>query len=82
MLLLLSNNINIQSPRMLSLEIFGSVFAAVADYRYGSVFARHYFNLGLNKKLFYVDFNYDVSRSYGVAIHILHESESSMIGKF
>ena len=32
MLLLLSNNINIQSPSMLSLEIFGSVCAA-ADYR-------------------------------------------------
>ena len=33
MLLLLSNNINIQSPWMLSLEIFGSVCAAAADYR-------------------------------------------------
>ena len=33
MLLLLSNNINIQSPGMLSLEIFGSVCAAAADYR-------------------------------------------------
>ena len=33
MLLLLSNNINIQSPWMLSLEIFGSVSAAAADYR-------------------------------------------------
>ena len=32
MLLLLSNNINIQSP-WLSLEIFGSVCAAAADYR-------------------------------------------------
>ena len=38
MLLLLSNNINMQSPWMLSLEIFGSVCAAAADYqqiRYG-----------------------------------------------
>ena len=34
MLLLLSNNINIQSPWMLSFEIFGSVCAAAADYRY------------------------------------------------
>ena len=33
MLFLLSNNINIQSPWMLSLEIFGSVCAAAADYR-------------------------------------------------
>ena len=33
MLLLLSDNINIQSPWMLSLEIFGSVCAAAADYR-------------------------------------------------
>ena len=33
MLLILSNNINIQSPWMLSLEIFGSVCAAAADYR-------------------------------------------------
>ena len=33
MLLLLSNNINIQSPWMLSLKIFGSVCAAAADYR-------------------------------------------------
>ena len=33
MLLLLSNNINIQAPWMLSLEIFGSVCAAAADYR-------------------------------------------------
>ena len=34
MLLLLSNNINIQSPWMLSLEIFGSVCADdAADYR-------------------------------------------------
>ena len=33
MLLLLSNNINIQSPWMTSLEIFGSVCAAAADYR-------------------------------------------------
>ena len=33
MLLLLSNNINIQSPWMLSLEIFGSVCAAAAYYR-------------------------------------------------
>ena len=33
MLLLLSNNINIQSPWMLSLEILGSVCAAAADYR-------------------------------------------------
>ena len=33
MLLLLSNNINIQSPWMLSLEIFGSVCAVAADYR-------------------------------------------------
>ena len=33
MLLLLSNNINIQSPWMLSLEIFGFVSAAAADYR-------------------------------------------------
>ena len=33
MLLLFSNNINIQSPWMLSLEIFGSVCAAAADYR-------------------------------------------------
>ena len=33
MLLLLSNNINIQSPWMLSLEIFGSVCVAAADYR-------------------------------------------------
>ena len=32
MLLLLSNNINIQSPWMLSLELFGSVCAAAADY--------------------------------------------------
>ena len=32
MLLLLSNNINIQSPWMLSLEIFVSVCAAAADY--------------------------------------------------
>ena len=32
-MLLLSNNINIQSPWMLSLEIFGSVCAAAADYR-------------------------------------------------
>ena len=31
--LLLSNNINIQSPWMLSLEIFGFVCAAAADYR-------------------------------------------------
>ena len=33
MLLLLSNNINIQSIWMLSLEIFGSVCAAAAEYR-------------------------------------------------
>ena len=33
MLLLLSNNINIQSPWMLSLEIFRSVCDAAADYR-------------------------------------------------
>ena len=33
MLLLLSNNINIQSPWILSLEIFWSVCAAAADYR-------------------------------------------------
>ena len=33
MFLLLCNNINIQSPWMLSLEIFGSVCAAAADYR-------------------------------------------------
>ena len=33
MLLLLSNNINIQSPWMLFLEIFGSVCDAAADYR-------------------------------------------------
>ena len=33
MLLLLSNIINIQSPWMLSLKIFGSVCAAAADYR-------------------------------------------------
>ena len=34
MLLLLANNINIQSPWMLSLEIFGSACAAAAaDYR-------------------------------------------------
>ena len=33
MLLLLSNNINIQSPWMMSLKIFGSVCAAAADYR-------------------------------------------------
>ena len=33
MLLLLSNNINKKSPWMLSLEIFGSVYAAAADYR-------------------------------------------------
>ena len=33
MLLLMCNNINIQSPWMLSLEIFGSVCAAAADYR-------------------------------------------------
>ena len=33
MLLLLSNNINIQSPWMLSLEIFRSVCAAAANYR-------------------------------------------------
>ena len=33
MLLLLSNNINIQSSWMLSLEIFRSVCAAAADYR-------------------------------------------------
>ena len=32
MLLLLSNNINIQSPWMLSLEIFGFLCAAAADY--------------------------------------------------
>ena len=32
MLILLSKNINIQSPWMLSLEIFGSVCAAAADY--------------------------------------------------
>ena len=30
---ILSNNINIQSPWMMSLEIFGSVCAAAADYR-------------------------------------------------
>ena len=33
MLLLLSNNINIQSPWMLSLEIFGSLCAVAVDYR-------------------------------------------------
>ena len=33
MLLLLSNNMNIQSPWMLSLKIFGSVCVAAADYR-------------------------------------------------
>ena len=33
MLLLVSTNINIESPWMLSLEIFGSVCAAAADYR-------------------------------------------------
>ena len=33
MLLLLSNNINVHSPWMLSLEIFGSVCAAAADDR-------------------------------------------------
>ena len=32
MLLLLSNNINIQSPWVLFFEIFGSVCAAAADY--------------------------------------------------
>ena len=33
MLLLLSNNVNLHSPWMLSSEIFGSVCAAAADYR-------------------------------------------------
>ena len=37
------------------------------------------FNLRLNKKPLFVNFNYDVSLLHGVSIHILHESESSMI---
>ena len=58
-----------------------SQISAFKSTDYGGVFARHYFDLGLNKKLFNVDFNNNLSRSYGVVIYILHESESSMIGK-